>query len=118
MINLDYQSRTPIYEQIVSEIEKYVALGILKEKEQIMSIRELASNLGVNPNTVQKALAEIENQKLIYTERTNGKFVTENEELIENVKKELANQKVQKYFQDMNKLGINKEEAITYLQGK
>ena len=50
--------------------------------------------------------------------RTNGKFVTENEELIENVKKELANQKVQKYFQDMNKLGINKDDAIKYLQGK
>ena len=72
----------------------------------------------LSENTVQKALAEIENQKLIYTERTNGKFVTENEELIENVKKELANQKVQKYFQDMNKLGINKQDAITYLQGK
>ena len=55
MINLDYTSRTPIYEQIVNEIEKFVALGILKEKEQIPSIRELASTLGINPNTVKKA---------------------------------------------------------------
>ena len=56
MINLDYTSRTPIYEQIVSEIEKYVSLGILKEKEQIMSIRELATTLGINPNTVKKLM--------------------------------------------------------------
>ena len=53
MINLDYQSRIPIYEQIVNGIEKYVALGILKEKTQIPSIREMASNLGINPNTVK-----------------------------------------------------------------
>ena len=52
-INLDYQSRTPIYEQIVNSIEKYVALGILKEKEQIPSIREMAVDIGVNPNTVK-----------------------------------------------------------------
>lgn len=54
LINLDYQTRVPIYEQIVHEIERYVALGILKPKDQIPSIRELAGQLGVNPNTVKK----------------------------------------------------------------
>ncbi len=65
MINLDYQSRTPIYEQIVNGIEKYVALGILKEKTQIPSIREMASNLGINPNTVIKSYDILENRGLL-----------------------------------------------------
>ena len=61
-INLDYQSRIPIYEQIVNNIEKYVAVGILREKSQIPSIRELANNLGINPNTVKKAYDILENK--------------------------------------------------------
>ena len=55
MINLDYQSRNPIYEQIVQEIERYVALEILKPEQQIPSIRDMAMQLGINPNTVKKA---------------------------------------------------------------
>ena len=117
-MNFIFDNDRPIYIQLVEQLKEYIVAGNFKAGEKLPSVREFAMKIKVNPNTVQKALAEIENQKLIYTERTNGKFVTENEELIENVKKELANQKVQKYFQDMNKLGINKEEAITYLQGK
>lgn len=54
MINLDYQSRIPIYEQIINQVERYIALGIYKPMEQLPSVRELASNLGINPNTVKK----------------------------------------------------------------
>jgi len=115
-MNFIFDNDRPIYIQLVEQLKECIVAGKFKSGEKLPSVREFAMQIKVNPNTVQKALAEIENQKLIYTERTNGKFVTENEELIENVKKELANQKVQKYFQDMNKLGINKQEAITYLQ--
>ena len=115
-MNFIFDNDRPIYIQLVEQLKEYIVSGKFKAGEKLPSVRDFAMQIKVNPNTVQKALAEIENQKLIYTERTNGKFVTENEELIENVKKELANQKVQKYFQDMNKLGINKEDAITYLQ--
>ena len=117
-MNFIFDNDRPIYIQLVEQLKEYIVSGKFKAGEKLPSVREFAMQIKVNPNTVQKALAEIENQKLIYTERTNGKFVTENEELIENVKKELANQKVQKYFQDMNKLGINKQDAITYLQRK
>ena len=117
-MNFIFDNDRPIYIQLVEQLKECIVAGKFKAGEKLPSVREFAMQIKVNPNTVQKALAEIENQKLIYTERTNGKFVTENEELIENVKKELANQKVQKYFQDMNKLGINREDAITYLQGK
>jgi len=117
-MNFIFDNDRPIYIQLVEQLKECIVAGKFKAGEKLPSVREFAMQIKVNPNTVQKALAEIENQQLIYTERTNGKFVTENEELIENVKKELANQKVQKYFQDMNKLGINKEDAITYLQGR
>ena len=72
MINLDYQSRTPIYEQIISQIEKYVALGVLKPKEQIPSIREMASVLGINPNTVKKAYSILESRNILYGNEVNG----------------------------------------------
>ena len=117
-MNFIFDNDRPIYIQLVEQLKECIVAGKFKAGEKLPSVREFAMQIKVNPNTVQKALAEIENQKLIYTERTYGKFVTENEELIENVKKELANQKVQKYFQDMNKLGINKQDAITYLQEK
>ena len=117
-MNFIFDNDRPIYIQLVEQLKECIVAGKFKSGEKLPSVREFAMQIKVNPNTVQKALAEIENQKLIYTERTNGKFVTENVELIENVKKELANEKVQKYFQDMNKLGIDKEEAIKYLQEK
>ena len=70
----------------------------------------------VNPNTMQKALVELENEKLIYTERTNGKYVTEDEELIEKTKKELAQEKVNNYLRSMENIGINYKLAVRYLQ--
>ena len=84
--------------------------------ERLPSVREFALQMKVNPNTMQKALQELEEIKLIYTERTNGKFVTENKELIEKIKKELAKEKVNNYLNDMNNIGITYEEAIKYLQ--
>ena len=117
-MNFIFDNDRPIYIQLVEQLKQYIIAGEIKPGERLPSVRELALQVKVNPNTVQKALVELENQKLIYTERTNGKFVTENEGLIENIKEELASKKVQKYFEDMNKLGINRYEAITYLQGK
>lgn len=115
MINLDYTSRTPIYEQIVKEIERYVALGILKEKEQIMSIRELASTLGINPNTVKKAYTILENKNVIVSISTKGTFIKENANLI---KQETINnylKDIEKTIEKLEKLGLTKEEIINKL---
>lgn len=112
IINLDYTSRTPIYEQIVNEIERYVALGILKEKEQILSIRELASNLGINPNTVKKAYSILEQKGIIISMSTKGTFIKEN---ISKVKENTINNyinDIEKIIDKLNKLGLSKEEII------
>ena len=111
-----FNNERPIYIQLVEKIKLEIVSGKLKIGEKIPSVRDLALTAKVNPNTMQKALAEIENEGLIYTERTNGKFVTENKELIEKIKKEMAEEKVKNYLNDMNNIGINYKEAIKYLQ--
>ena len=111
-----FDNERPIYIQLVEKIRLEIISGKLKSGERILSVRELALTARVNPNTMQKALSELEDEGLVYTERTNGKFVTENKELIEKIKKELAKEKVNNYINDMNNIGITYEEAIKYLQ--
>lgn len=118
IINLDYSSRIPIYEQIVNEIEKFVSLGVLKENEQIPSIRELASNLGINPNTVKKAYTILENKKVIISKSTKGSFITEN---ITNVKKQTINthfEEIKAIMLKLNKLGISNKEIMERINEK
>lgn len=115
-MEFNFDNERPIYIQLVELIRVEIVSGKFKKGERIPSVRELALMMKVNPNTMQKALNELENQKLIYTERTNGKFVTEDEELIENVKKELAKEKVNNYLDSMNSIGISFEESLKYLQ--
>ena len=104
IINLDYQSRVPIYEQIVNTIEKYVSLGLLKPAEQIPSIREMASTLGVNPNTVKKAYTILDQKGVIVTLSTKGTYITEKiDKVSETVKKrKLAN--IKKEVKELEKI--------------
>ena len=115
-MNHIFDNERPIYVQLVEKIRVEIISGKLKSGERIPSVRELALTARVNPNTMQKALAELESEGLVYTERTNGKFVTEDEKLIEKIKKELAKEKVKNYINDMSNIGISYEESIKYLQ--
>ncbi len=83
MIFLDYRDPRPVYEQIVSRIRELVEAGGLSENERLPSVRQLAIDLGVNPNTVQKAYAELERQGYLYTVKGRGNFVSYGEELKE-----------------------------------
>ena len=111
-----FDNERPIYVQLVEKLRIEIVSGKLQLGERIPSVRELALTARVNPNTMQKALAELENEGLIYTERTNGKFVTDNKELIEKIKRKLAEEKVNNYIKDMKNIGITYEESIQYLQ--
>ncbi len=115
-MNNFFDNERPIYLQLVEKLELEIISGKLKAGDRILSVRELALAMQVNPNTMQKALQELENKGLIYTERTNGKFVTEDTRLIEKKKKELAKSKVQNYLSDMQKIGITYDESVKYLQ--
>lgn len=111
-----FDNERPIYIQLVEMIRIDIISGKFEKGQRLPSVRELALMMKVNPNTMQKALAELEDKKLIYTERTNGKYVTEDEKLIEKVKKKLAQEKVNNYLNSMKNIGINYELAIQYLQ--
>lgn len=111
-----FDNERPIYVQLVEKLRMEIISGKLKNGERIPSVRELALTTRVNPNTMQKALAELENEGLIYTERTNGKFVTDNKELIEKIKRKLAEEKVNNYIKDMKNIGITFDDSVIYLQ--
>lgn len=105
-----FNNSVPIYLQIVSEIKKQIVSGKLIPGERIPSVRELALTYKVNPNTMQKALIELEENGLIKTERTNGKFVTEDENIINKIKNDYADNLTQNYLSEIISLGITKQE--------
>lgn len=111
-----FDNERPIYIQLVEMIRIDIVSDKYKKGQKLPSVRELALTMKVNPNTMQKALVELENEKLIYTERTNGKYVTKDEKLIEKAKKELAKQKVNNYLNSMKSIGISYDSAVKYLQ--
>ena len=117
-MSFTFDNNLPIYLQLVNEIKINIISGKLQAGERIPSVRELALQNQVNPNTMQKALTELEENGLIYTERTNGKFVTEDKDLINKYKKEYASLLAENFLKDMEQLGFNKEEAIYYLKGE
>lgn len=112
MITIDYQSRTPIYEQIVLEIERYVVLGIYKPKQQIESIRELTTSLDINPNTVKKAYDELERRGTINTISTKGTFIADDTKKLLKSKIDEKISKIQEELKELEKLGVSKEEVM------
>ena len=111
-----FDNTIPIYIQLLDYLKIYLISGVFKSGEKLPSVREFATTFKVNPNTMQKALSELESMKLIYTERTNGKFVTEDKELIEKLKDEYALTLAKSYFQGMKRIGLGKAESIKYLE--
>ena len=116
MSNYFFDNERPIYVQLVEMIRIDIVSGRYKQGEKIPSVRELALKMKVNPNTMQKALSELESEGLIYTERTNGKFVTEDSAQIERIKEKLASDKVASYLDSMQSIGLSYEDALEYLK--
>ena len=112
-----FDNNIPIYIQLLEYMKIYLISGVFKCGEKLPSVREFSTTFKVNPNTMQKALAELESMKLIYTERTNGKFVTKDEKLIAKLKDEYAIALAKSYFNGMKKIGLGKADSIKYLEG-
>jgi len=108
----------PIYAQLVERIQMQIVSGYYQPGGKLPSVRELAAVAAVNPNTMQKAFAELERNGLIITQRTNGRTVTEDAELIRNLKASLAEEHVDNYFVKMKELGYLRREAVELLQKK
>lgn len=106
--NLD--SSRPIYLQIIERVQMDIITGRYQPGDKLPSVRDLAQEAAVNPNTMQKALSELERSGLIYSHRTSGRFITEDKELIHQMKKELAAAEVSAFVAHMKQLGITPEE--------
>ena len=112
----EFNNEQPIYIQLVEQIKIHIISGRLSSGERLPSVRELAMMTKVNPNTMQKALSELEEMGLIYTERTNGKFVTADTALIEKIRQEYAKSITEKYIKTMENIGIDRKEAEKYFK--
>ena len=117
MIQIDLQSRVPLYEQLQEQIIRLSMLGILDENQQLPSVRALAREGGVNPNTVQRSLTELEREGLVFSQRTAGRFVTENENMIVNAKLRIADERVSEFLRSMKTLGCGRQEIISLIEG-
>ncbi len=112
----DLSSDRPIYTQILEKIQTRIISGIYQPGERLPSVRELAAEASVNPNTMQKAFSELERSGLIQTQRNSGRTVTEDTDMIKQIQTQAALSQVQSFFNSMQELGFNKEEILAFVK--
>lgn len=112
----ELKSDRPIYLQLMEQIQLRIVSGGYKAGSKLPPVRDLAAEASVNPNTMQKALSELERSGLIYSKRTSGRFITEDEGMIQTVKIGLAKEQIQAFFERMQQLGYSKGETVTLLE--
>ncbi len=108
----DLDTDKPIYLQLAEHIKLSILSGHYKKGEKIPPVRDMAKEAGVNPNTMQRALAYLESDGLIYSKRTSGRYVSDDENLIEDLKRGLAIAQIKLFFDNMNKIGFSSEQVL------
>ena len=111
--NLD--SDRPIYLQIVERLKMDIISGVYTPGQKLPSVREFAMEASVNPNTMQRALTELERDGLVFSQRTSGRFITEDVTLMKEIKIELASEQIKEFLKHMELLGFKKEETIALI---
>lgn len=112
--NLD--SSRPIYLQIVERVSLDIVAGKYLPGDKLPSVRDLAAEAGVNPNTMQKALSELERNGLVYSLRTSGRFITEDKAMIEQMREELAATQIQEFLDKMRQMGFDRQKVIQLIE--
>jgi len=108
----DFAADRPIYAQLIEQISLRIISGAYPPGSRLPSVRDLAHQATVNPNTMQRALAELENRGLVNTERTAGRYVTEDTSLIKEEQNMLAQQLISEFFRRMRQLGVSPKQAL------
>ena len=111
-----FDNNKPIYLQIMDKIKRQIVSHKLEPNQQLPTVRELASEAGVNPNTIQRALSDLEREGFVYTKRTAGRFVTADLDLILQSRKQLSEEQLQQFVTGMVEFGYEKEELPTVLR--
>ena len=110
-----FDHERPIYTQLLEKIRILIISGQYPAGSRLPSVRELAAEAAVNPNTMQRALAELERSGLIYSQRTSGRYVTEDEDLVRSIRESVAQEKVRSFYEEMKQLGYSREEFLNLL---
>lgn len=113
----DLKPDRPIYTQLVEHIEWMILSGVYPPGSKLPSVRDLAKEASVNPNTMQRALAQLEEDGLIITHRTSGRSITEDSEMIQKARIRIAREQVSEFLEKMKKLGFDKKEILSILSG-
>jgi GntR family transcriptional regulator len=116
LLTWNLNSDRPIYSQLIDKLKIDIISGVYKAGDKIPSVRELAADASVNPNTMQKALTELERDGLVYSQRTSGRFITEDQNMIKDVKNQLAIEQISEFFEKMKQLGYKKEETMQLIE--
>lgn len=111
-------SDRPIYNQIVDVITRRIVSGEYSAGQKLPSVRDLAEEAAVNPNTMQKALSELERSGLVYAQRTSGRFITEDKTMLENTKMQIAKEYIEEFIAKMQQLGYDKDTIINMIQSE
>ncbi|HIZ06898.1 MAG TPA: GntR family transcriptional regulator [Candidatus Eubacterium avistercoris] len=111
-----FDNNRSIYVQLVEKIQNRIITGVYAPGSRLASVRELAGEAEVNPNTMQKALAELERAGLVHAVRTSGRFVTEDQKMIENLKRESAVEIIREFREKMKALGYDDEAVIKLIK--
>lgn len=111
----ELDTERPVYIQLIEQIQAGIISGHFKPGDKLPSVRDLATEAMVNPNTMQKALADLERTGLIYTNRTSGRFITSDEAMIKKLKEESAAELVKEFIEKMRQHGFEPEETLSYV---
>jgi DNA-binding transcriptional regulator YhcF (GntR family) len=112
----DFNDDRPIYVQLMEQIQLRIISGIYNVGEKLPSVRDMASDASVNPNTMQKALTELERTGLVFSQRTSGRFITEDSNMIKDIRNSLAKEQIEKFIYSMEKIGYTKQETIELVE--
>ena len=106
----------PVYLQLIEQLELAIITGQLGPGARVPPVRELAAEAGVNPNTMQRALADMEREGLMYTNRTTERYVTEDKEMIQKIREQIAGDRITEFLVGMSQLGFSEQEVYNLLK--
>ncbi|HAK18087.1 MAG TPA: GntR family transcriptional regulator [Lachnospiraceae bacterium] len=108
----EFKNGIPIYLQIIDQIKRQIVSGELAPGSRIPAVRDLAKEAGVNPNTMQRALTQLEQEGLLYTQRTSGRFVTQEEEIMKQTRMQLSDEYIAELFKHLQQLGLSRDDIV------
>ena len=113
---MEFNNNLPIYLQIINQIKQDIVVGKLKAGQKMPSVRDLAGELKVNPNTIQRAYLELERENITFTKRGMGTYLTLDERIIRSLQKEVSGKIIQEFIDGMNQIGFSNEKIIEILR--